>query len=521
MDMHEPNITVSPSLVEVLRSPRLVIFAAGFFLMTVEVLSGRVLAPYLGVSIYTWTSVIGVTLAGVAIGNALGGRLADRRLSRTNLGICFAAAGVFTLLANILIPELGSIVGGRGGLIPLWLRAVLFSVGVFFPTALCLSTVSPQVMAFRVREMGTAGRMIGSVAAWGAAGNILGTFLAGYWFIALLGTKLLLTVIALALMSLGLWIAHPEPIWKHRWSILVLLILVGSLVRPNPCRMETNYYCIQVTDTVEAETHAYTLRLDHLVHSFVRPQNPAVMGYDYEEVYANVIALRYHEQDAFSTLFIGGGGYTMPRYLEAFYPSSHNTVAEIDPGVTLANHRLMELSDATRIVTENQDARVYLGRLPAETKFDLVFGDAFNDFSVPYHLTTIEFHRLLKSHMPSDGIYAMNIIDDARYGQFLSSMIRTLRSVWTYVSVAPIGSEIQPGRKTYVLLASDKPMDLEAWDDVRSRVLEQKPGADPKNLLLLTDEQVEAFLIGHETPALRDDFAPTDRYLSPVFVDAF
>ncbi len=521
MDMNEPEITVAPSLGEGLRFPRLIVFAAGFFLMTVEVLSGRVLAPYLGVSIYTWTSVIGVTLAGVAIGNALGGRLADRRLSRVNLGICFAAAGVFTLLANALVPELGSIVGSRGGLIPLWLRAVLFSVGVFFPTALCLSTVSPQVMAFRVRQMDTAGKMIGSVAAWGAAGNILGTFLAGYWLIAFLGTKLLLTVIALALMSLGLWIAHPEPIWKHRWSVLVLLLLIGSLIRPNPCRMETNYYCIQVTDAVETTTHAYTLRLDHLVHSFVRPQQPAVMGYDYEEVYANVIALRFREEEAFSTLFIGGGGYTMPRYLEAFYPSSHNTVTEIDPGVTLANHRLMELPDSTRIVTENQDARVYLGRLPMDTRFDLVFGDAFNDFSVPYHLTTVEFHQLLKSHMTTDGIYAMNIIDDARYGQFLSSMIRTLRSVWTYVSVAPLGSEIRPGRKTYVLLASDKPMDQEAWADVRSRALEQRGEADPDNLSLLTDEQVEAFLAGHETAALLDDFAPTDRYLSPVFVDSF
>ncbi len=47
-------------------------------MMVLELVAGRIIAPYVGVSLYTWTSVIGVVLAGMSLGNYLGGRLADR-----------------------------------------------------------------------------------------------------------------------------------------------------------------------------------------------------------------------------------------------------------------------------------------------------------------------------------------------------------------------------------------------------------------------------------------------------------
>src|SRR6476659_6886323 len=55
-----------------------VIFVANAALLVLQLVAGRLLAPFIGSSLETWTSIIGVFLAGIALGNAFGGKLADR-----------------------------------------------------------------------------------------------------------------------------------------------------------------------------------------------------------------------------------------------------------------------------------------------------------------------------------------------------------------------------------------------------------------------------------------------------------
>ncbi len=508
-----------------MRFPRLLAGFIGFALMVVEIASLRIVAPYIGVSVYTWTSVIGAVLLGITLGNAVGGELSDRRPSPALLGGSIASAGAAILLANYLVPVLGS--GLARVAAPVWCKTVWFACVAFFPAAFTLSMIPPQIAKATVQDLTRAGRIFGSLGAASAVGSIIGTFATGYVLIAFLGTKALMDALAISLLILGSIIAHPVALWKHRVAGLVMLFLVGEVFLPKLCSVETQYYCIRVdrkTETNDPARYHYVLRLDHLVHSYVYPHQPDQVGYGYEQVYTNVIAMRFAREASFSSLFIGGGGYSLPRYLERFYPHADLNVAEIDPGVTEVNHRLMELSRTTRIKTFSQDARMYLAEQAPTSSFDLVFGDAFNDFSVPTHLTTLEFHRLLKTRMRPQGVYALNIIDDAEYGQFLAAMIRTLRGVWQYVYVAPNGSEIHSGRNTIILLASDEPIDLAAWQ-AASAPHEPDTPFDPdthrRAITLVSEEKVDAFLRAHPTPALTDAFAPTERYLAPVFADAY
>ena len=64
-----------------------IVFISSFCVMVIELIAARILAPYIGVSLYTWTSVIGVILAGIALGNYLGGKIADRYRSPLLLSI--------------------------------------------------------------------------------------------------------------------------------------------------------------------------------------------------------------------------------------------------------------------------------------------------------------------------------------------------------------------------------------------------------------------------------------------------
>ena len=66
-------------------------FTASTCGLVIEIVAARILAPSIGVSLYTWTTIIGVVLAGISIGNYLGGRLADRFPSPTTLGFILLA----------------------------------------------------------------------------------------------------------------------------------------------------------------------------------------------------------------------------------------------------------------------------------------------------------------------------------------------------------------------------------------------------------------------------------------------
>lgn len=68
----------APSTLRWTWQPYAIVFVSSACIMILELTAGRIVAPYVGVSLYTWTSIIGVVLAGISLGNYIGGRLADR-----------------------------------------------------------------------------------------------------------------------------------------------------------------------------------------------------------------------------------------------------------------------------------------------------------------------------------------------------------------------------------------------------------------------------------------------------------
>ena len=255
------------------------------------------------------------------------------------------------------------------------------------------------------------------------------------------------------------------------------------------------------------------LFLDRLLHSYTSLDDPTKLVYGYEKIYAEVTAYRAQGDDHLRTLFIGGGGYTFPRYIETVYPGSDIQVIEIDPGVTQVAYDLLGLSRDTEIVTYNEDARLFLEREPTDA-YDLVIGDAFNDFSVPYHLTTKEFNDRVRAWLEDDGLYVVNIVDGA-WGYFLRAYTHTLRQTFRHVYLAPtIKSWRHSPRSTFVLIASDTPLDLASFETI--------DGGDGDTLLarrLLSEEEIDALLAEGRVVMLTDQYAPVEQMLAPVFLD--
>ena len=456
-------------------------FLASLAFMAFEMDAGRLVQRHLGSSVYGWTSIIGVLLAGLSIGNWLGGRLANKIRGESQASWLFLAASILiltVLAAEQPTPWLARHTGdpfpaepssilGRPATESMagWAwptRVLLIVAAVFLPAAIALGTVSPVVAKLavdRVRRSGRTGRAIGQVYAWGMVGSIAGTFLAGFLLIDLLGTKGLIlalaTVLALAATGLG-------TVWHAAWAGIPLGLCVIAFVplpwfqnqgvswgirekagdpetveEGNAYIDESDYYYIKIENEDAPEGQKRTLVLDNLIHGYIVRGRPDLLLYDYEHIYGLVTDRIAKRRSALAaeaekpggeasapagakpspppeplrTMFLGGGSYTFPRYLQHTYPGTQADVAEIDPAVTRANLIALDLSPKTPIQTTWGDARQFVARNRGIAKYDLIFGDAFNDFSVPWHLTTREFNEMLASMLGPEGVYMINIID--------------------------------------------------------------------------------------------------------------
>ena len=489
----------------------LVVFLSSACTMVLELVAGRILAPYVGVSLYTWTSIIGIVLAGISLGNYVGGRLADRWASARLLGVVFIVAGLTSLgilavnWVGQLKPDSWPIIAGI-----LFLAAALFLV----PSAL-LGAVSPIVAKLAVRDLSETGSTVGKIYAAGSLGAIAGTFATGFVLISWFGTRTVVWGVALVLLTLGFIFALAS---RPRLLLLVLAGLLAATIigaqqglLRSICTVETNYFCIKVEETEENGEPVRILILDRLVHSYTALNDPTTLVYAYEKMYAEATAYQAAMQDGLRALFIGGGGYTFPKYMEAVYPDSFLHVIEIDPEVTNVAFDRLGLSRDTAILTENQDARMVLQH-PPEQGYDLIMGDAFNDFSVPYHLTTKEFNDQVRSWLVDDGLYLVNIIDGPR-GQFVRAYVNTMRQTFSHVYLAPTNAAWrETPRTTFVVIGSDTPLDREALPELDI-------GRDDRHLkhLLMPEGDLATLLAEGSPMMLTDEYAPVDQMLAPLF----
>lgn len=489
----------------------LVVFVASFCTLVLEIVAGRVLAPYVGVSLYTWTSIIGVVLAGISGGAWAGGRLADRRPAESTLAWLLLVSGI----AAMLIAPATEMLAGEHGLLTaanlamtLLARVVVLSFLLFFVPSFLLGMISPVAVRLAMRDVATAGTIVGRISAVSTLGSIAGTFVTGFFLVARFGTKATI-VGAGAVLIAGSLILFARRAGTAIVAALFAGLLLFATFRPLPPPVQTTelpshqtgfihteesqYYAIRVQRTVRPDTGApvHALHLDKLVHSYSDRSDPAFLEYGYLRIFDEVARASRGSQ----LLFIGGGGYTLPRKIEHEHPRMRIDVVEIDPAVTRVARRFFGLSRTTRIRTINEDARWFTMR--ERGPYDVVFIDAFNDLSVPYHLATREYALELRRLLAPRGIVAANVIDDFGKGRFLASYVRTLQTVFPHVAlVMESGDPRTMRRSTFVVLASDAPL----------------PG-----MKTLPQADLRAYLADRNAIVLTDDFAPVDQMMAPLF----
>ena len=495
----------------------LIAFISSFCTLVLELIAGRIMAPYIGVSLYTWTSVIGVVLAGMSAGNFFGGAIADRYASRRTLGLIFAGGALASLAILVITERINGVTFGLS-----FLPRIVFSIAlIFFVPSFILGMVSPFVVKLALADLQRSGHTVGTIYAASTIGSLVGTFVTGFWLISWLGTRTIVWLVAGTLLATGLLIGALPLGRKSRAVAAVtgVLLLIGLRTATKgqfeaPCDIESNYYCIRILETFANGHPARMLMLDRLIHSYVVPDDPTALDYGYEHAYSNLTQAHALGKPQIDTLFLGGGGYSFPRYVEAAYPNSTVDVIEIDPAVIRVAYERLGLPPTSRIRSFNDDARMFLLQWKDPKRYDFIYGDAFNDLSIPFHLTTVEFNRIVASRLKPNGIYLSNIIDKFDGGEFLKAETNALRAVFPHVYVFGRGVAFRPfDRNTYVVMASAQPLDREKFDTVTA------VDDDVTRTTVLSEEKLKAYLESGRAITLTDDFVPVDQLLANLFIE--
>ena len=511
--------------------PCATVFISSFCIMVLELVAGRIIARWLGSSLYTWTSVIGVVLAGITIGNYLGGRIADRFRPAKSLAVLFAissAACVVTIILNNFAGEW------------LWLWQFSWPVRIFLHVSMVfllpstlLGTISPVVAKMALEKGLPAGRTVGDIYAWGAAGSIGGTFVAGYYLIAAMGTVSIIWAVGGAMMLMA--VLYGLKSWITRVCALVFVCVLVMGVSPwqwtekagatlglrkqhDPTIIyeDETQYCHIMVKSMGGEPERRMFMQDRLVHSEMLVGQIANLQYSYEQIMAAVTARFGKGKERLSFLIIGGGGYVFPQYLEKFWPAGTIDVVEIDPGVTKAATRTFGLDPNTKINTISLDARNHVEQLlqqqlGRETKrYDFIYEDALSDYSVPYQLTTREFNEKLLRLLADDGIYMVELIDVFEGGLFLGTFVNTLKQTFPFVYIISEHDVKPTDRNTFVVIAAKHKLDL-------ANVCEGF--AVNRNIWYLSDAEVGDVIEKSGGMILTDDYAPVDNLLTPLARD--
>lgn len=480
-------------------------FVASAALLTLELLSLRLVAPYVGLTIQASSAVIGMALAGIASGAWIGGQLADTHEPRRLVGPLFLIAAALTVVMLPLVRLLGESLGSAGPAVVL----LMAMVAVFLPST-ALAAVPPLLVKQLLADLRLTGSTVGLVTSAGTIGGLVATFLTGFLLVAYFPVRGLVLTIAGVLLVVGLVLTFRARVAERRGrrSPAPALLLVGALVlggvallQTRECDVETAYHCARI----ESAGSGQILRLDTLLHSYVDQRNPTDLRFAYTQALAAVTQSMAPPGQPLTALHIGGGGATMPRYLAATRPGSDSTVLEVDRGVVGLDRARLGLRTGPHLRVRVIDGRVGL-RESASDAFDLVIGDAFGGVSVPWHLTTLETARDVRRVLHPGGIYAVNVIDFPP-NRFAHAELVTLAAAFSHVAVlASPASLANTGGGNAVLVASDRPLPLAG--------MQAQLADHPEHWQLLADAPARAW--AGEAQVLTDDYAPVDQILTPA-----
>jgi len=314
----------------------IIVFICGAAIMILELIGSRVLAPYVGTSIFVWSNLIGIILGSLSLGYWLGGKLADKYSDAKFLSIIILSAGFLilfsTIIKDILLYSLHKPIPNISH------RAFVRYTFIIRSTKHFLGMVTPYAVKLRLNSIDSSGKTVGNLYAISTIGSIVGTFLTGFVLIPFMGSTKILLCLSIILLCCAMSF-HSFKFKKITCLILFLLIMGISFVKINNIVLtkgkkivdiETLYNRVWIYNTLNDKREKIKVMRINNESNSARYMYKKDLVYDYLKFFH---LAKHFNPNIRKTLMIGGAGYTYPTDYIAKNPYARIDVVEIDPDI--------------------------------------------------------------------------------------------------------------------------------------------------------------------------------------------
>jgi len=510
------------------------VFVTGAVTLGVELSASRLLEPVFGNNQIVWAALIGLILLYLAVGAWLGGKLADRFPALAVLERVVACGAVGVALIPVMSGPIlrWAATGLDQWQVGLLLGALVAILLIFSLPVILLGTVSPWAVRLAVTNVGEAGQVVGRLYALATAGSLIGTFLPVLWLIPAYGTRrtfFALALLPLLVMGIGTWRT------QRRWWPLLALLLVLTLATWFGSRPairadwddggagalmyedESLYNYIAVRQW-GSERH---LKLNDGIgiHSVYHPDSPLSLGiWDYfllAPLFRPQVQQELAQRGQMSAvmgklLIIGLAAGTVSELYTDIYGPLPITGIELDPAIIAVGQQYFAMNQPN-LTPIAADGRRWLAEQPATARWEQIAIDAYRPPYIPFHLTTVEFFTLVRAHLTTDGVVAINVGRTASNYALVDSLAATLYQV--FPTVYAIDEPGPPDNlSNSLLVATQQPADLSSF----AAAVAALPVQQPAPLRTFAQAAVaQTRLVPPPTPSavlpiLTDDHAPVE-----------
>ncbi len=394
-------------------------FFAGMSVMAVELGASRLLAPYFSSSQIVWTIIIGTIMIAMALGNLYGGKKADKDPNPDKLYGRILIAAIWIAA----IPVVGKyIILGISGVLILAVNSNFLIIAAFiacmiifvFPLFL-LGTVTPSLVKFSVDSLDDSGSVVGKLNAFNTIGSIIGTFVPTFISIPAVGTSITFLIFAGILLILCIiYFVSSKINFKEakKVPVSIVLFIVCCILGHNGSfafwqtdltfEGESIYNYLQVYEN-SREVVLSTNVLFGVQSVYLKDKGMTGMYYDYAMAAPYMSGV--NEKDNLDILVLGNGSGTFATQCERYFDNCNIEGVEIDQKITDLAVEYFDLPKDVPVTT--YDGRAYLNAI--DTKYDVIMVDAYQDITIPFQMSSIEFFTLVKDHLKDDGVMVVNM----------------------------------------------------------------------------------------------------------------
>ena len=485
-------------------------FFSGMSVMAVELGASRLLAPYFSSSQIVWTIIIGTIMIAMALGNLYGGKQADKNPDPDKLYGRIIIAAIWIAA----IPVVGKyIIIAISGVLIFSVNSNFLIIAGFaacmvifvFPLFL-LGTVTPSLVKFTVDSLDDSGSVVGKLNASNTIGSIIGTFVPTFISIPAVGTSITFLIFAGILLVLAIvYFADSKVNFLKAGRLpasIVLFLICCLLGHSNSFAFwqsdltyegESIYNYLQVYEDDEEVVLSTNVLFG--VQSVYR-KDKSLTGMYYDYAMAAPYMAGVNEKDELSILVLGNGTGTFATQCGRYFENTVIEGVEIDQKITDLAKEYFELSDDVRVTT--YDGRAFLNAV--DEKYDVIMVDAYQDITIPFQMSSVEFFTLVKDHLTEDGIMVVNMnMHGSAEGSINQYLSDTISAVFSQVYVAEV-----VGTTNMELYASDDP-------DMTERFAQNMSCEEDADLLRMM-EKVSRNLKAYEAGnyLMTDDKAPVE-----------